>query len=224
MWRRNLLHAFLLAGLMLTITMAAACRSSGDASSREGAGPPKPIDRVRGGIVEVRDQLEATLASADHVVADPGPGSRSKRSEFRNDLEKTRSAVQTLRADATELRVRANEYLTLWSGQTTIVTAEGSIYTGAANDARQRSKAKYDEMVGSLQQARDEVLPLMDELDKLQTAFEKHRTADDLRAVNPGVQQARQRETRAVAHLNTALASLDELRAMLPPKGVSQER
>jgi chromosome segregation ATPase len=128
--------------------------------------------------------------------------------------------VQTLRADAGDLRQRADEYLFLWSGNKAGFTTEGNYYQ-VTDEGRQQKKAKYNEMVTALQQARDEILPLMPDLEKLQAAFDAKTDREKLRA---DVQQARQRETRGTAHLKDGLARLDELKAMFAANPPNQGR
>lgn len=199
-------HLIGVVGWILSVLTLAGCQSAGNPQTE--APPLRPIERVHAGIIAVRDQSDATLTAAEAMVADP---SRTRQNRFNEDLRLMETAVQTLRNDATELRERANEYLILWSGQSTGFTNDGRFYERSDDRYGQR-KTKYEEMVKSLQAARDEILPLMTDL--------KGLSASPSQTI---VQPARQRQTRAAAHLNTAVTQLDELTQMFKQTGRSSE-
>jgi hypothetical protein len=121
--------------------------------------------------------------------------------------------VQALRKDAIELRERASEYLTLWGGDVTVIGAGGSIST-KSNEPRQVIKARYEEMVSALQQARDVATPLLTALWQLEGRLRNSLSAADLQALRPDVQRASSQEKRVVAELDIAVAKLDEVKSL----------
>lgn len=195
------------AGVLMLLCIAASCQSTGESASAPPVQPVKPIDQLRVGIVVAAEQLQATLALAEEAAAEPTSRQRPRPNRFADSLEKTRAAMQTLRADAQEVRDRAGDYMTMWSGEVVVVSPDGSLGS-SVSPTQQRGKAKYDQMVTSLLQAREQLLPLEAELLKLKDGQETSAAAADL-------PQIRQRGAQAVAYMNAAVTQLDELKAIL---------
>jgi hypothetical protein len=193
--------------ILLTGCMSSATKTQG------GATPVRPIDRVRNGIGAVKTQLDAALAAARAVTADPAMNSRSNRQTFSRELRATEQQVQTLRSDAIELHQRASEYLALWGGGTSVLTTDGRI-NPTSNQASTSLQAKFDEMVSALQQARDVAAPLLANLQQLEGRLRDDVSAAEMQALRPDVQRASAQEALAVAHLNTAVTKLDELKSL----------
>src|SRR6476660_5779473 len=132
----------------------------GCASSTQTAQSPgsqvKPIDRVRSGIADVAGDLRKTQSSLRDLENQSGPFDRGRRAAFSDNLQSTEQRIATLRTDAKELRERAAEYLTLWTGQ---VVTVGSDYYGYRSDAKHDVRRdKYDAFVATLVSARDTVV------------------------------------------------------------------
>jgi hypothetical protein len=181
--------------LLAIVVFALLCGCAASPETNEKApSSVKPIDRVREGIVVVSGDLKRTMASAD------SPG------DFSKDLQSTERSVATLRGDAAELRDRASDYLFVWGGQTYMVTGDSH---ATANDTRRDAvKGKYDNLVSELMSAKEIVLPLLAQY----KAIESNKDPMTQRAA---VMRAQADGTRAIQHLDNALARLDELKELI---------
>ena len=182
----------------------------GCAESHESSDPPastvKPIERVRQGIVDVADDLTRTNASSQELLKSGGPA----RLRFSKDLQSTKQHVETLRADATDLRDRASDYFKTWSGETVIVTNAG--VAKGTDPRREAVKDKYDQFSGELVAAKDIVIPLMSEFQMMEARSDDATLGDDVRKANVDA-------TQAIHHLNEAVKRLDELKNLAQARG-----
>jgi hypothetical protein len=190
-----------------------AAHTSADDSAA--SAPPRPIDKVRAGIVSVNGQFEKSAQSAQDVTNTSAGGSfRSDRSRFSKDLESLDVAVAQLRSDAVELRERATEYLALWSGQKVTVTASGAV-GGYPDQRRARVKAKYDQMVAAMQQANQGASPLMADMKDFEQKLKGSPDAAQLQSLRSQSLRISEETAAVRSHLDTALTNLDELTVML---------
>jgi hypothetical protein len=191
-------------GVFVMVALAMAlngCAATSD-SSEKPASTVKPMDRVREGIVAVSADLKRTM-EASQALAE---GGRSARSRFSQDLKSTEQQIATLRNDAAELRERASEYLSAWSGQTYIVT--NATMARGTDSRREGVKTTYDEFVSELVSAKEIVLPLLDRWKAIEGRADRAVTTAEL-------QQAQADGTRVVQHLEDGLKKLDELKKQL---------
>ena len=193
-----------------------AAHTSADDSAA--SAPPRPIDKVRAGIVSVNSQFEKSSQSAQDVTnASAGGSFRSDRGRFSKDLESLDVAVAQLRSDAVELRERATEYLALWSGQKVTVTASGAV-GGYPDQRRAQVKAKYDQMVADMQQANRGASPLMADMKELEKKLAGGRDEAQSQSLRSQSNRISEETAQVRSHLDSALKTLDELTAMLNEK------
>jgi hypothetical protein len=193
-----------------------AAHTSADDSAA--SAPPRPIDKVRAGIVSVDSQFEKSAQSAQDVTNSSAGGSfRSDRGRFSKDLESLDVAVAQLRSDAVELRERATEYLALWSGQKVTVTASGAV-GGYPDQRRAQVKAKYDQMVADMQQANRGASPLMADMKELEKKLAGGRDEAQSQSLRSQSNRISEETAQVRSHLDSALKTLDELTAMLNEK------
>jgi hypothetical protein len=202
---------------VLALTLFAASALGAGCGSQPTAPPGnqaqlRPIDKVREGILAVKAQLETTLASARAVSGSSSQNLRANREMFSRDLRAAEQRAIELRSDAQVLRDRAAEYLVLWGAQTTVVTSQGRV-GNKTNEPRQAGQASYDEMVAALQQARDVVVPMLTDLQKMEKTLRDDMSGAELQSIRTSVEGIAARESKATALLDTAVTKLDEVKA-----------
>ena len=211
---REKLLLILLALLAGTCGCAPSAARTADDDSATSA-PPRPIDRVRAGIVSVKGQFEQSAQAAQDVTnASAGSRARSDRNRFNKDLASLDVAVAQLRSDGVELRERAAEYLALWSGQKVTITASGAV-AGYTDQRRAQVKAKYDQMVAAMQHANQAATPLMADMKDLQKKLSGGPEEVQFQSLRSQSIQISNESAQVQSHLDSALKDLDELTAML---------
>jgi hypothetical protein len=173
----------------------------------------RPIEKVRLGILAVRTRLQATLTSADGIP-NSGKLMSLRKGTFKDNLKSTQEAVQALRSDVAGMRERADEYLSRWNAQVIGSNNSTQVHTHA-DPLGERKLEKYNQLLASLTQARDEAVPVLAELERLEVVS---RTMDQDAAAQQQFQAdlkpLHEQANRASKHLTDAGVRLDELKAI----------
>jgi hypothetical protein len=180
---------------LLLILVSTGCASNAKSTDGDSSSPAlKPIDQVQLDIAEVKQQLLATVGAAEAGAAD-----------LPVTLAATESAIANLRETLAQLDKRSDDYLVMWSRQASVTIHSGGVYR-SRSQVPQRTRAKYDQMLNALRDARDQVNPALAELRQI--------TANS--ANNPQlVARARERVTRGIARLDEASRHLADLKELV---------
>ena len=171
------------------------------------------ISEFRDEIVDVKNQVDATLASLDKVVAQATIDPRKAFKEFEKNVPRIDSAAARAKKRATEMREKGKEYFDQWERELAAVNDPEIRKLAEARKAK--LQAAFAKIRVSMEPARDKFNPWLTDLKDLQKYLGNDLTiggidaAKDLIAKNKSAGLAVQQNLdKVIAELNTVVATI----------------
>ena len=171
------------------------------------------ISEFRDEIVDVKNQVDATLASLDKVVAQATIDPRKAFKEFEKNVPRIDSAAARAKKRATEMREKGKEYFDQWERELAAVNDPEIRKLAEARKAK--LQAAFAKIRVSMEPARDKFNTWLTALKDLQKYLGNDLTiggidaAKDLIAKNKSAGLAVQQNLdKVIAELNTVVATI----------------
>jgi high-affinity Fe2+/Pb2+ permease len=171
------------------------------------------IADFRDEIVDVKKQVDATLASLDRIVAQATVDPRDAFKDFEKDVPRIDSAAAKARKRATEMKEKGKDYFDKWEKE--LAAVNDSDIRKLAEERKAKLQAAFSKIRSSMEPVRDQFHTWLTGLKDLQKYLNNDLTiagidaARDLIAKNKSEGLAVQKNLDSViAELNTVVATI----------------
>ncbi len=173
------------------------------ATAAEGANPVERMQAAQTEVANVRSNIFITLVQLDQVRGEREPAG-PRFQAFTNQLARMETLARALGTHADEMKARGNAYFAEWDSKTASLSDPGE--RRKAEEQLSERKRAYNSIVRSMQEARKNFRPFVDEVTTIKTLLEESRDAD-------GVKKAKDLFMRANWHCIDVQRSLMEMEA-----------
>ncbi len=190
---------------MVATTLAAGCAS------------PRAADEARSGIAATRaqiwtakTQLEATVASLDHLVTAPHADPAPPFEAYSKHLDALEAAAADVRERVMEMRADREEYFRRWEREMHAVEVTGLRERQDARMTAARDGFRRFEV--HARAARESFAPLVTELRDIRRFLESDLSPQRVKSLREVADDAKKRSAETQKHVDAALAELKALR------------
>ena len=199
----------LIAGAALLLTGLQANAAGYKLADKAGAS----IAEFRNEIVDVKKEVDATLASLDKIVAQATVDPRKAFKEFEKNVPRVDSAAAKAKKRAAEMKEKGKDYFNQWEKE--LAAVNDPDIRKLAEERRTKLQAAFAKIRTSMEPARDQFNTWLTDLKDLQKYLGNDLTiggidaAKDLIAKNKSAGLAVQQNLdKVIAELNTVVATI----------------
>jgi chromosome segregation ATPase len=203
-------RALLAAGL--TTALAAASIAPAADSAEGAAMVSEKIQSLRSGCAQGRTQIMLTLEELNRLLA-PGVELRPQFERFKAELGKLEQQAATARERATMMKEKGESFFGDWEEKIRSIQNE-DIRKEAANRLAKRKKS-YDRIIATMQDAKQELVPLLADLNDIRTLLDGELSATSVASTKSLIRKATYHGTDAKESLMDVEQELDRVTAEL---------
>ncbi len=204
----------LIAGTTLLLTCFPAGAAGYKLADKAGAS----IAEFRDEIIDVKKQVDATLASLDKIIAQATVDPRKPFNEFSKNVPRIDSAAGKAKKRATDMKETGQEYFTKWEKE--LAAVNDPDIRKLAEERKTKLQATFGKIRSSMEPARDQFNAWLADLKDLQKYLNNDLTiggvdaAKELIAKNKSQGLAVQQSLdKVIAELNTVVATITPAKA-----------
>lgn len=202
------------AGTTLLLTGSAANAAAYKLADKVGAS----IAEFRDEIVNVKKELDATLASLDKIVTQATVDPRKSYEEFKKNVPKVDSAAAKAKKQAESMKAKGQEYFKQWEKE--LATVNNPEVRKLADERKAELQSSFAKIKETTEPARDQFNLLLAGLKDLQVLLGQDLTIAGINAAKDPIAKTKsegaavqQSLDKVIAELNTVVATITPAKA-----------
>ena len=196
----------------LALTLAPAPLAIGADSAERAAMVKEKIQSLRTECADERRQVSATLEELSRLTVS-GVDLRPQFEKYKAELVKMEEKAKTARDRADSMRQKGEAFFSDWEKQVQTIQNE-DIRKEAAKRMSKR-KRSYDKILRTMQEAKDELVPFMSDLNDIRKLLESELTASSVNSTKLTIRQAKWHGEDVQDSLSDVEKELDRVAAEL---------
>jgi chromosome segregation ATPase len=178
-------YSLLVAGL--TLALAPARVGLGADSTAQATMVKEKIQSLRSGSAQGRNQVTLTLEELNRLQA-PGVELRPQFERFKAELVKLEAQAASARERATAMKEKGQAFFADWEEQVKSIQNEN--IRDAAADRLEKRKKSYGRIIASMQDAREELVPFLSDLNDIKTLLDGELTPQSVASAKNLIKKA----------------------------------
>src|SRR5262245_21473481 len=201
---------------ILVVIFAPGCGSTGQSRT---AGRVESIQELRGSLTKATQQLDATVASLEGVVASASGDLRPAYKKFETQLATLDKDAATARNRAEDMRAKTKEYLDAW--KTEVQTGFSNPDLRRLSEERQAAaQAQFEDLKRASQGTKDAYQKLANDLHEVKKFLDIELNANGVNAAKPMVATTKESAKVVKEQVMKLVGELDEtVKAISPSQG-----
>ena len=198
-------------------SMATALVLFAAAAAQEGKQTPVvDLKEIRKGLGELQLQVNDTMSALDEVKKAAKAGSElgTVHSTFNKQFKKLEGQLDTLRSEATCMRLRAEDHYRAW--QQELSKMGNPKLREKAMDRYQEAKDEFEEIIVTAGEARREMDPFMSDLKDVATYLDTDLTAKSVKSLSSTIWKLGNKSKAVVASIQQVSDKIGSTLDMLP--------